>query len=284
MAKILFVFGGTGQTKEELLSHYEATGKAFSEDVVRVYFNGCQDAIMGGQYFSELGRADPNLDIAAKNICKCINNQVYNPMYPSDKLHDLSLSITNLKKIFRQSIEIIGANENDAVDVESFTLMGFSRGAVTAFAVARYLNEFNKPISIFAEEPVPGNSSFGASMPESEFQKNRDLSKCSSIESVEIVIGRHRLIKNDLFHKQMVPIFADSCKLEVYTIPKRDHFTASNLSFDNFDLEFLKKIKFIQVSQPTTSNLPPNNLFFVPNSIHFSTIYGTIATNGQSKI
>ena len=139
MSKVIFVFAGTAGTAKNLANVYERY--IYKNDVVRVYFNGCQDKAVGGLF----GLLSPNLDIAGANVRGCFDDEG-------------RLSIDALRETFGPSVLIFPTKTEGAVPVESISLVGFSRGAVTTFSSARHLDDLEKPIQIFAEDPVPGET------------------------------------------------------------------------------------------------------------------------------
>jgi hypothetical protein len=216
MPKILFVFAGTGDTSKRLANTYELGD--FSEDVIRVYFNGCQDKKVGGSYV--FGQLSPNLDTAGKNVRACFNQEG-------------QLSLDSLKKQFGSAIVIHPPGASGAVSVENINLIGFSRGAVTTFCAARHLDDLGKPIRIFAQDPVPGNTLSGAKKKDSEFYKNYDLTGYKNIKRAEVIIGGYSNDVNmvhDIFFRQMAPLFPAECDSHIYVTPKKHHLKASGAS------------------------------------------------------
>ncbi len=227
--KILFVFAGTGDNAENMEKEFEKpTMGEFPEDVIRVYFNGCQDKKIGGQPGGLLGQVFPDLDVVGSKTRACFNQQG-------------ELSLSELKNQFGKSIIIRPDTTEPTVEVESINLTGFSRGAVTTFSVARHLNDVGKPISLFAMDPVPGESKDMAKKEDSQFYKNHDLRACTNLKHAEVVLGTYanniNLFHNSYF-KQMVPHFNEQCNAAVYRVPKTHHMDWSAKA-DNQQIDFL---------------------------------------------
>jgi len=148
MKKIFFSFAGTGGTAEQEQNNLERF-KAFDDDVVRVYFNGCQDRRIGGGILS--GWISPDLDVVATGVRQAFDTSDTGPT---------QISLKALKERFGDAIRIEPetALEDDKHQVESISLNGFSRGAVTTFACVRALDNLKIPMSLYAQDPVPGNS------------------------------------------------------------------------------------------------------------------------------
>lgn len=226
LKKILFVFAGTGDTAQSKRDEYEDS--MFSDDVIRVYFSGCQNKAIGG---SSLGRGyiSPNLDTVASKIRKSFNT-------------NRQLSLSELKKEFGKAI-IIEPDSTDCVEIENISLTGFSRGGVTTFAVARHLDDLGTPIRLFAADPVPGNNKNKAKQTSSEFYKNHDLRYCMNLVEAQILLGCYKKDVNPLhnkFFRQMAPFFSDACKSAIYTVPKTHHLHFSRKG-ENQEIDFLMK-------------------------------------------
>jgi hypothetical protein len=228
--KVLFIFGGTGDTAKQLLAADSRTRRdgiveSFKDDVIRVYFNGCQDSRISGLPIG--GMLGPHLDFTAAGVRLCFNERG-------------ELSLDKLKGEFGSAI-IIEPSSDEVVAVDEINLQGFSRGAVTTFATARYLDDLGKPISLFAEEPVPGNSKNYAANRSSEFYKNKDLRACKNLRHAEVVLGVYSKdvhpIHNAYF-RQMAPLFNEACSSTISTIPSSSHGDYSAQSI-NHKIAFL---------------------------------------------
>lgn len=224
--KIMFVFAGTGRTAQSDRDTFEE--EQFNENVIRVYFNGCHDKSIGGAS-NGIGYINPNLDTVAGKI--------------RDSFDDVGqLDLAELKEKFGNAIIIEPQDSIDKkVAVEDISLTGFSRGAVTTFAVARHLNDLGKPIRLFAVDPVPGDSKYDVKKTSSEFYKNHDLRECTNLVEAEVILGAYKNNVNafhNKFFRQMAPFFSESSKSAIYTVPKTHH---SHMSYkaENQQLDFL---------------------------------------------
>jgi hypothetical protein len=226
--KIFFAFSGTGGSAGNMQESMHNTYFPFEEDVIQIYFNGCHDSKVGGKLLG-MGYVAPDLDVVAKKIKSCFDSKG-------------SLSLVELKKCFGSSIIIAPQDkEKELVDAESIHMAGFSRGAVTTFAVARHLDHLNKPMYIFAQEPVPGEDKYSAATNHSTFQKNQDLRECQNIKKVNVILGAYQKNIGGLHNKyfrQMAPFFPQSCVSSIYLAPKSQHNQSNKLIKDQF-MKFL---------------------------------------------
>lgn len=232
--KVLFDFAGTDEYASVLTYIEKRTN--FSDDVVRVYFNGCQDPNIGGKYIPFMGSIDPNLDVAPLKIKTAFNET------------NKTLSLKKLKDIFKDSIIIEPAEaiNDDLIEVDELNLLGFSRGAVTAFACARHLNSLQIPINIFARDPVPGDSrKYATTVSRSEYSKNVDLTNCDMIKSATIVLGTYissQFSLHNKYFRQMIPAFNDSISKDVsVSYSHKKHHTELDYLQENKISEFLFK-------------------------------------------
>ncbi|KTD14497.1 hypothetical protein Lgra_0528 [Legionella gratiana] len=217
--KVLFVFAGTGVNAQMIRDFTEGktedTGETFNDDVIRVYFNGCQDKHIGGH--SKLkGYLDPNLDVVANKV-----------RHAFSKDDVVTLDLADLKKEFGSSIIIEPKDGlNDVEEINDITLNGFSRGAVATFATARALDDLDTPMSILAEDPVPGNERKNTYKQDSLYAKNFDLSHCRNIARGEILLGtysKHNKGWENKWFRQMAPKFDATTDSHIFMVPKKMH-------------------------------------------------------------
>lgn len=261
MSKILFVFAGTGLGATGIHNDYES--EPFNDDVVRVYFNGCQDRNIGGAALPGIGIISPNLDTVGSKLRTCFDNNA-------------NLSLDTLKAQFGQSIIIEPQDIESKVEVDSINLTGFSRGGVTTFAAARHLDDLGKPINIYAEDPVPGNSKSSAKKNSSEFYKNHDLRNCTNIKHAEVSLGVYKNNVNRLhnkFFRQMAPLFSTNCDASVYVVPKTHHLHYSRKA-ENQTKQFLVNCGLI--TGPTFYNESKDRMTFTPKVIQQKNHIGII--------
>ncbi|CDZ79242.1 hypothetical protein BN59_03560 [Legionella massiliensis] len=88
-------------------------------------------------------------------------------------------------RLDRTDIQGVGDEE-----IESITLCGYSRGAVTCFEVAKELNKIAPtiPVDIVADQPVPGNFYSG---PGSNVASISDCSNLNNLRNVSIILGAY---------------------------------------------------------------------------------------------
>lgn len=225
--KVLFAFAGTGDLAISMKENIEQ--EKIDDNVIRIYFNGCQDSAVGGR-MAFLGSISPNLDHVAAVIRKCFK--------------DKTLSLKMLQQIMGNSIiiEPKSAQEGDQYTIDQILLTGFSRGAVTTFATARHLNDLDIPISLFAEDPTPGHSSSSAKDPDSQYSRNVDLTTCKNLTSAEVIMSYYHQL-NFIFStygRQMAPKFGEQTEAAIFTVAKKSHKQWLYLT-ENHQIEFLKR-------------------------------------------
>lgn len=219
--KLIFIFAGTGDTARNIAENYEKFD--FNTDVIRVYVNGCQDSHVGGNIF--YGSIDPNLDVVATKIRQSFakNNST------------TQINFQKLKKKLGQSIIIFPKKLDEIEEIQDITLTGFSRGAVTTFATARALNDLQTDMHILAIEPVTGDSSQYRQNKNSLFQKNADLSSCTSIVQAEVLLGTYstdNTILENIYFQQMAPKFPEKTKTHIFLMNKKSHNEFHKRSLD----------------------------------------------------
>ncbi len=186
MPKVVFFFAGTFRKCDEYRREHEYL--EFDDDVIRVYVSGCQERGVGRK--SILGKLSayiwPDLDIATKNVDEAFIEQG----------KDLTLDLNALKSNFGNSL-IIDVNKDSSINleqpvvVEGVVFEGYSRGAVTTYAMAKKLDPkfqaTSTKMEIIANQPVTGESAGHAAL----FEKYHDLSACKSVNSVTTFYAMH---------------------------------------------------------------------------------------------
>ncbi|WP_108651735.1 PHD finger domain-containing protein [Dongshaea marina] len=188
--------------------------------------NGCHKTDVAGK----VGRIFPDLSIICEKLRRLFNGNkfpiteyslrsslgdAYGGFYYHESRSGMfSSDIENLKQV-------------DYKIVDHLILSGYSRGAVTCFAFAKYLNQRNLndiPVYIFADQPVPGNhwqNSFSIS------QKHINLTSCTNIKFCKVILGSYDKksmpMERRTFYKQMLPDFNPRTELEIERIPVPDH-------------------------------------------------------------
>ncbi|HAU1477912.1 hypothetical protein SFB61_08495 [Legionella pneumophila] len=207
MTKIIFCFAGTGDPGDGYADELEENNK-FGEDVIRVYLRGCQHENIGG------GPLFPDLEIVANKI---------NNAFKEDKTIDLNKLRDELGDGICR-IESPRDLDTENPKIESIGLQGFSRGAVTCFAVAKKLDYLGIPMDIVANQPVPGQMSEGSAS--SLYRKYNDLTQCKNIRSATTFLASHNLengVIHNKFFQQMVAKFPPQTKVNNWIMPHQSH-------------------------------------------------------------
>lgn len=273
--KVKFAFAPTGGTAKSIYVFDNELRYFFEDDVVRIYFAGCQNSRVGGKKVG--GTIAPDLDVISSRIRGCFSA-------------DGELSLTKLKKEFGDAVIIEGAT-SDVIKVDDITLTGSSRGAVTTFAAARYLDDLNIPISLFAVEPVTGNSKKNSVKKSSEFYKNYDLRGCKNLRTAEILLGVyqkdiHTPFLRGLHNKylrQMAPIFSEACNYTLSTHPKASHYVDCNRTLEHETL-FLHGRGLINAMPERLYSRAYDSMFFVPKIVQQKYHVGVIGRTQLSKL
>lgn len=115
---------------------------------------------------------------------------------------------------------------NEANPIESLTLAGYSRGAVTCFEVARQLHTIASeiPIDIVSDQPVPGNYYPGFYTNAGRIADCRDL---SNLKHVSIILAAYTGARYDQKDKKLYTFFHRTFFTQV--VPKLPHTTHRDL-------------------------------------------------------
>ena len=246
MPKVVFCFAGTGDSGDDYADDLELRNK-FNVDVIRIYFRGCQhDNVGGGYVFTDL-------EIVANKIKNAFN---------TDKTMDLA----KLKEEMGDGICLIkGPVDQQKVQIESIGLQGFSRGAVTTFAVAKKLDSFDIPMDIIANQPVPGPGIFS---------KYNDLTACKNIRSATTLIASHNLensfAHNHFFH-QMVTQFPPQTHAKNLLMPHQAHLewfhhsvVPSHIGKQFVQSGYARASRFIDFDQKIKQQYTSKDIYFTP--------------------
>jgi len=209
MAKIVLCFPGTGDPGDDYAEDLEKENN-FNDDVIRIYFRGCQHDDVGG------GTLFPDLERVAEKLKKAFSK-------------NKSIDLDELEKQFGVGetggiCRIKGPLTERKPSIESICLQGFSRGAVTCFAAAKKLDDFDIPIDIIANQPVPGQ--IFDSTPRSLYKKYSNLTECKNIRSATTFLASHHLdngMVENLFFKQMVAEFSKKTQVNNWIMPHQSH-------------------------------------------------------------
>lgn len=217
--KVLFVFAGTGFSAESM--HQFIEGEHFKEDIIRVYFNGCQDESIGGNWKVK-GYISPDLDVVGGKI-----RQAFSKVEGATHL-----SLSSLQRQFGASIIIEPKGErSESEEIDDITLYGYSRGAVSTFSTARALDDLDSPMSILAEDPVPGDTRASSKKEDSLYSKNFDLTDCKNIVRAEVLLGtysKHNYGWQNKWFRQMAPKFPVTSDSHLYMTSKKSHWEFNN--------------------------------------------------------
>jgi hypothetical protein len=180
----------------------------FDKDVIRIYIKGCHNERVGKGFLF------PDLDIAANNVRRAFEKN--------------QLDLGKLKENFGDGLyEIYGWSSEKEVD--SITLEGFSRGAVTTFATAKKLDDLDIPMHIIANQPVPGETGIAKLL----YWKYFDLRGCKNIRSAHTFLGSYNLEQGFLhnyFFRQMVAKFKSDIEAQEILFPHQNHLQSSGNS------------------------------------------------------
>jgi hypothetical protein len=238
--KVMFIFAGTGDPGDKTSADCERL-TPYEEDVIRVYFAGCENRNIGGKDYLS-GMISPDLSVGVKKIAAAFDSEG-------------KLDIKKLRENLGDGISKIAgfsSDENMLIEVERACLRGYSRGAVTAFAAAKELNHCGFPIDIVADQPVPGEASERSPL----FTQYHDLSTCENIKSATTLLASHDL-RNGLVHNgffsQMVAKFPVKCSAQNILLPHQNHWDAHGFDMVTFRINIeLERLKFIK--KPRLSN------------------------------
>ncbi len=227
---VLFFFGGTGMNADETK---EAFKEHFKRDVTCIYIAGCQEYPVGGRRgYAAVVR--PDLNVIARTIRSSFE--------VDSSSGEVCLNLNFLKKELGGSM--LTSSHEDRISVKKVFQYAFSRGAVAAFAVARFLHDIKIPVDLIAVDPVPGETKELAPLLGTLYSKNKNLSRLSNIQNAWVLLGcyaskgrfshgsfLHRMFTvfySDMFFSQMLPRFHDKTNVIVRRYPKRSHNEAAS--------------------------------------------------------
>lgn len=219
--KIIFFFPPTGMPAS---AYYDAeVDGLFSNDVIRVYVQSCTHKNLGNGYLM------PNLEVAARNINRGFDAQ--------SKIINFELLADGLDS----GLWLIkGCTQEDLkapIVIDKICLQGYSRGAVTAFAVAKQLDHLDIPIHILADRPVSGDVS--DSLPRTMYAKYNNLSECKNIHSALTLLAAHDLQQgfiHNTFFKQMLPKYPQHAQINTKLLPCTHHFESKSKEYIKYNL------------------------------------------------
>ena len=202
MTKLFFFFAGTGDDGDNY-AKYKEGNCTFKDDVIRIYIKGCHERQVGNGYVL------PDLGIVANHILTAFDEKKLNIKKLKDNLG------TGLLRVIPDNDIITG-------DINEITCEGFSRGAVTALAVALILDILGIWMNIIANQPVTGE----VALMQRLFLRYSDLRACKYIKSAHTYLASYDLKQGFLencFFQQMVPKFNDNVKAQIMLFPFQAH-------------------------------------------------------------
>lgn len=265
MPKLVFLFAGTDESAFEFKLYMERIN--FGYDVVRVYLHGCEHKDIGG------GMIFPDLNIVAQKIRNAFDN---------NKTIDLDSLQAQFSSGVNSGIAYIeNPHWENNFTPESIGLYGFSRGAVTCFALARMLNDLHIPIDIIANQPVPGQ--MNEVSPRSLYDRYHDLTDCLNIRSATTLLASHYLeggFLHNSFFSQMVAKFSPSTHVNNWIMPHQTHLVwqRHELVFLHIQQQFSKQGGYVSGKYDNSSIIQEytskrDELYFTPRQFS-QIIYG----------
>tara|TARA_R110002167_G_C12597124_1_gene644787 strand:- start:195 stop:1208 length:1014 start_codon:yes stop_codon:yes gene_type:complete len=266
MYNIVFVFAGTGEnftdpSDPSWFAHdYLNSGK----DII-IKINGCHNIGVGHNdesYLQKFGvglahvgilsmtllmdgnKFFPDLSIIVSKVLQYIFNRYHFNM------SELSLSLRNDKnKVFAEYSKPDEVSCSQLIQISSITLVGFSRGGITSFLLAKELYKLcpQIPVYIFASQPVPGSTRVARLLnPRSMAKGCLDLSECTNVKLCHIALGN--IDKSavpwyeEYLYTQIVPRFNSSTGVTIHSLPIKSHFEGKEL-IRYVSIHFLSEIK-----------------------------------------
>jgi hypothetical protein len=220
---LVFHFCGTGNPHLEFGDHYDYVNNQF---IKTIFVNGCDTPeVCNSALFPDL-----------KNYAKRLVEGLFNKNENKSQLKTTNKEIlkalgVNVSPIYydeegishhRFASTLKSGNEDNPI--ESITLCGYSRGAVTCFEVARALNKIvpHIPVDIVADQPVPGNCYQG---PGTNANSIADCSDLTNIKNVTVILGAYTGAKMTTFDLHVKLNLPDSKEL-------KKHYKNSYISID----------------------------------------------------
>lgn len=228
---IVIHFGGTGQKglekgdKGDIEEFFKVSIERFFENKNINFINvsGCQDEqVCNDTVF-------PNLQEYARKFCNVFfeknNDGLYCSARTAEDLNILNLGIRVDEIEYKDKTIAKSIIHNLDDSIEGIILTGHSRGAVTAFEVARKLKELAPSTDVYcvADQPVPGNYYVG---PGTNAYRNIDLRDLDNIKEMSLIYGVYNKgdLYHSLFHRQIVPKLNSDTKRNITAIPRADHW------------------------------------------------------------
>ncbi|CEK10020.1 hypothetical protein [Legionella hackeliae] len=201
---LVIYFCGTGNPGDTFGDHYDYVNRS---KVCTVFVKGCDEPeVCNSGLFPNLkafaNRFVGKLFKAEDTKVKLAALKSFSPAEHSQEAVDNKLLESIGVRLDRTTIEGRVAKE----EIESITLCGYSRGAVTCFEVARALHRMAPqiPVDIVADQPVPGNSYQG---PLTNAGSIADCSDLTNLRNVSVILGSYTgsMANVDLHVKKEIP-------------------------------------------------------------------------------
>ncbi len=217
-------------------------------------------------YFCGTGNSGESFEQAAYPILKDVNSKVTTIFVEGCHHPDVCNSVLNpdlsefaarfTKSVFRTHDGQLLLNPQDLKNlhvgikwvtdasakkpISKISLVGYSRGAVTTFELAKELNNLQKasessvPVRIIAEQPVPGN--YTDILPNSVAGHAADCRDATNIESATIILAGYapqlaeeltavQKIIHSNFFSQMIPQLPKGLEPQLIFIPRLHHWS-----------------------------------------------------------
>ena len=216
---LVIYFCGTGNPGDSFYNHYDYIDP--NSPVRTIFVEGCaHPEVCNAGLFPDL-----------KKFAARFSEQIFNKGNQSLNLTTMALQDLTVGILPSRST----INEDDAGEkIESITLCGYSRGAVTCFEVAKQLNKIAPfiPVDIVADQPVPGNY---YQAPGTNAASIADCSDLKNLRNVSIILGAYTgaILNNDqtehvaLIHRgffsQIIPKLPHSAHRDLIVIPRESH-------------------------------------------------------------
>lgn len=225
MTRIIISFDGTGLEGRE---KSVIEGLPLPSDLYRIYFKGCHSQKTGN------GRIFPNLSGFIEKVSRAFRADCLDLSYLSAEFKE-AISICYPAECYQRQeafdSQASKPKEKPVKKIRELLLVGYSRGAVSAFLLAKKLFQIGNqlPLKILANQPVPGNALL---FPPTIGAKLLDLRLCTNIKTVCCFIGAyHRPVGwyHDTFFKQIVPFLPENIEKTIIELPIYSHFSSEGV-------------------------------------------------------
>jgi hypothetical protein len=219
---LVIYFCGTGNPGS---SFYEHSTYLEQPNIKTIFVEGCdKPEVCGSGFFPDL---------------KAFARRFTNKVFEKEEGDELVVNPYELETVgVNQDYTSKNLSQIDEDDpIESITLCGYSRGAVTCFEVAKELNKIAPyiPVDIVADQPVPGNCYQG---PGTNAASVADCSNLRNLRNVSVILGAYTgtMYKDNAqneedmtnpihrgFFSQIVPKLPHTANRDLIVIPRESH-------------------------------------------------------------